>query len=648
MTTLHDGRGVSHRRGTALAFVAVLAVGAALYAAGVPSNPPGFYIDESSVAYNAHLVATTGRDEHGAAWPLFFRAFGDYKNPVYVYLLAAVFRATGPSILAARLLSAAFGLLAALALGLLGARVSGRRAVGLAVALTALVTPWLFELSRVVVEVALYPLAVALFLLAVRRASEKERWSWHDALSLAATLALLTYTYSVGRLLAPLLALGLVVFASRVRWRSILLAWLLYALLLAPLVVFNLRHPGALTGRFQIITYVTPRMTYAEIVWEFVKHYAGNLNPWRLLVTGDPNPDQIARIGGAGLVLAATFALSMLGAWLVYGWGARRRDDAAWWRFILYGLAASIVPASLTNEYFHMLRLSAAPVFLVVLTTPALAWLFEGSNLRARRAALVALAALTILQGAVFQWQYHASARDARRLHLFDADYPAKILPAALGAGARPVYIADALPIPGYIQARWYATLEGIPFSEFARLPPDAPAPANAIVITTEDIRPRCRAIAESEPYTVCLMEGEPRTPAPLQAGGFRAEIRADAPPALLRAKERATFSVVVRNAGDAVWPARERGGTPFQLGLGNHWLGADGRVVVNDDGRAPLPRDVQPGEEAELKLVVNAPRPPGDYLLELDMLQEGVSWFGLKGSQTLRLPVRVESGWLD
>ena len=49
------------------------------------------------------------------------------------------------------------------------------------------------------------------------------------------------------------------------------------------------------------------------------------------------------------------------------------------------------------------------------------------------------------------------------------------------------------------------------------------------------------------------------------------------------------------------------------------------------------------PGDETELRLVVNAPRQAGDYLLEIDMLQEGVSWFGPKGSKTLRVPVKVE-----
>jgi hypothetical protein len=65
--------------------------------------------------------------------------------------------------------------------------------------------------------------------------------------------------------------------------------------------------------------------------------------------------------------------------------------------------------------------------------------------------------------------------------------------------------------------------------------------------------------------------------------------------------------------------------------------------MLVHDDGRAPLPRDLGPGEELELSMVVNAPRDPGDYLLEVDLLQEGVAWFGDKGSPTVTLPVRVE-----
>jgi hypothetical protein len=112
--------------------------------------------------------------------------------------------------------------------------------------------------------------------------------------------------------------------------------------------------------------------------------------------------------------------------------------------------------------------------------------------------------------------------------------------------------------------------------------------------------------------------------------------------PNVFRAGERASVLVRVRNAGDGVWLARERGAR-YQVTLGNHWLGTDGRVLRNDDGRAPLSRDLAPGEETLMPLVVNAPEEAGDYVLEVDVLQEGVSWFGSRGSKTARVRVRVE-----
>src|SRR5260370_461311 len=92
-----------------IALLAVLVAAATLYFARVPDHPPGFYIDESSICYNAYTISQTGRDEYGNEWPLFFRAFSDYKNPVYIYLLAGLFRFTGPSIFVARLLCAVLG-----------------------------------------------------------------------------------------------------------------------------------------------------------------------------------------------------------------------------------------------------------------------------------------------------------------------------------------------------------------------------------------------------------------------------------------------------------------------------------------------------------------------------------------------------------
>ena len=131
---------------------------------------------------------------------------------------------------------------------------------------------------------------------------------------------------------------------------------------------------------------------------------------------------------------------------------------------------------------------------------------------------------------------------------------------------------------------------------------------------------------------------------APLGADAFRAALRwARPPPARARAGEALALRVVVRNESGAPWPALGAADNRFRLFLGDHWLDPAGRVLVNDDARTALPFDLAPGEEAELPLVVNAPRAAGDYVLELDLLQESVSWFGLRGSPTLRQSLTVE-----
>jgi hypothetical protein len=622
-----------------IVFFVVIAGGAVLYARAVTSNPAGFYLDESSIAYNAHLIAQTGHDEHGQAWPLYFRAFGDYKNPVYIYLLAVIFKLTGPGILVARLLSAFLGFAGALLIGLLAWRVTKQRSVALVLTMTALLTPWLFELGRVVVEVALYPLLTGVLLLVVHHVSKKKSWAWLDALALAFVFALLTYTYSIGRLLGPLLALGLLVFLNRLRFWSIAKVWVLYGLLLLPLFIFQRTHPGALSARYQLITFITPQTGYAEDLLEFVKHFLGNINPWKMIVSGDPNAFQIASVYGTGPVLAVVLILVLGSLVLLFS----RNRFSAWWKFVLYGLAVSFIPASLTKDYFHTLRLATVPVFMLALAIPALEWISAEAT-RFRRAMLFGLIALVLMQGFFFQRKYNASASITRRLNLFDADYASTILPAAIAkSGDKPILIADAPPIPGYIQAFWHATIQRIPLEKFTLLPVDAAAPDGSVVITTEDTCPRCDVVFKRWPYTVYLAKGPTRSLSALPAEALRAEIRVINYSPRLKRREAATIQVAVRNAGAVVWLARERGAAPFQINIGNHWLDGAGRTIVNDDGRATLLQDLLPGHEAEFSFTVNAPRNAGQYILEVDVLQENVSWFGLRGSKTLRLPVTVE-----
>lgn len=632
MASLTQSFLVRHRWPITLVLISVL--GLVFYTRQLTTNPRGFFIDESSIAYNAATIAQTGRDEFGIAWPLYFRAFGEYKNPIYIYLVAGIYRISRPSMLGARLLSAVAGLATAALLGLLAFRLTRRRTVALFVFGSALLTPWLFELSRVVVEVSLYPLALTLFLIAVHRASGKLKWAWRELIPLALTLALLTYTYSIGRLLAPLLALGLVLFIRRVGWKSLVAAWASYAVTLVPLAIFNLRNPGALTARFSIITYFKSESSTGQWLVDFLRHYVSNINPWRLLVTGDPNEFQMAHVHGTELMLAATGALALMGVWLSW-----RKEFEAWRAFICYGLIVSIIPASLTAETFHMLHLSPVPVFLLILAIPAIDWL---SQRNPRRRILTALAILTMAQAALFQWRYASAAESAWRLHVFDADYQTAIFDPALVNNHRPIYLSDAPGIPGYIQAYWYATLRGVPLTNFVHLPIEQAPPVNALVITTKNVCAKCNIVGETPPYTLYVATDSPTPRVPLPDDGFRADVNVTNAPATLSAGQRVTLDLSLKNISGVSWQGRLWHADPFQIAVGNHWLDAAGNVVSNDDGRTALEENLQAGETVMMRLVVNAPAQRGDYILEVDVVQEGVSWFGLKGSKTWRGRVKV------
>jgi hypothetical protein len=104
------------------------------YTSGLSVNPPGFYLDESAIAYNAYLIGHTGAGEFEPRLPLFFQfytgRFIEYANPTQIYLLSVPFLVTRPGILKARVFGAAWVFAACLVLGFLAKQISGRRRIG--------------------------------------------------------------------------------------------------------------------------------------------------------------------------------------------------------------------------------------------------------------------------------------------------------------------------------------------------------------------------------------------------------------------------------------------------------------------------------------------------------------------------------------
>jgi len=138
------------------------------------------------------------------------------------------------------------------------------------------------------------------------------------------------------------------------------------------------------------------------------------------------------------------------------------------------------------------------------------------------------------------------------------------------------------------------------------------------------------------------------RTPSALPENGFKATISLIDPAAKLRAGEKTTIQVKVKNASDVLWYARgaqinTSADNKFYLAAGDRWLNAaDEKLVTDMDGRYGLDKDLRPGEETEVPLAITAPKEPGDYILEVDLVQEQVAWFHDKGSPTARTKVTV------
>ena len=525
----------SRRRLRALLWVTGLALLFALYTSGLGRNPPGFYLDESAPAYNAYLVAHTGAGEFGPRFPLYFQYYTDgftqNGDPTQVYMLAVLFRFFPPSILLARMFSAFWVFTACLLFGVLATRISGRRTVGVIVAGTALLIPWFFEGRGLLLEPQFVPMALAPFLLTVYHVQKKESWSWLDVTMLAATLALVTYCYTSGRLLGPLLSLGLLFFATtRQRFISVIKAGLLYGLTLVPILVFNSRHPGVLTRRLNEISYAKPGVPLREVIPQFIKRYLEDQSLISLLVNGDYHPRHHVP-GSGGAWFFATFILVLIGLAVII---SRRRSDP-WWRFVLYGLAVAVVPGAISVEPFHAMRLMAYPVFLLLVTVPALEWLLApdedkaglaplpssagdeplsevgqpigpgiwGYTVVPRAARLLILCALLALTGVEAYWFQTVFRRDGpNRAFYFDVEYKT-VYDVATKQAVRPIYLEDGMWGPAYIHALWYATVEKRPSSEFVHLGAGAKAPAGKIVISSSEGCQSCEVITRAGVYQV-------------------------------------------------------------------------------------------------------------------------------------------------
>lgn len=126
---------------------------------------------------------------------------------------------------------------------------------------------------------------------------------------------------------------------------------------------------------------------------------------------------------------------------------------------------------------------------------------------------------------------------------------------------------------------------------------------------------------------------------------GYAASITTDQLSLKAREGDRVPLHLRLANTGLKAWDSTD---TPPCL-LSYHLLSTDGEPVIFDNRRVPLPGRVEPGQAVGLDLELRIPFQDGAFLLEFDLLREGVAWFKDAGSPTLTVKLDVaERRWPD
>lgn len=94
---------------------------------------------------------------------------------------------------------------------------------------------------------------------------------------------------------------------------------------------------------------------------------------------------------------------------------------------------------------------------------------------------------------------------------------------------------------------------------------------------------------------------------------------------AALRPEQGSSFKVGVQVRNDEDVPVRWTAERPLHLAY--RWLSPQEETIVRDGPRTRIPGPLLPGETVQLQLGCLAPNEPGDYVLVVSLVLEGVAW---------------------
>jgi len=132
------------------------------------------------------------------------------------------------------------------------------------------------------------------------------------------------------------------------------------------------------------------------------------------------------------------------------------------------------------------------------------------------------------------------------------------------------------------------------------------------------------------------------RGTAPLSDQDTRADLNICEVPSRLVGGSSTPVNLHIVNKGSALWPALGREDGALRIAASYRWLHISGSEAIGRITRHGLDSDLPPSAATEIEVFLTAPKEPGHYIVEFDMVQERVCWFSERGSSPLRVQIEV------
>ncbi|MCJ7827963.1 glycosyltransferase family 39 protein [Patescibacteria group bacterium] len=326
--------------------------------------PPGLFGDEVDTGYQAYSIIKTGRDYFGNLLPIHFQSYGDWRMPLYIYLLSPLVGLFGPSELVTRLPSLIFSLLFIGTSAGVAFELTGKKKTALLTAGLVAFSSWQFHFSRLALEVTLFGW---LFLAGVWFWLKKD-WSEKKRLGLAgASWGLSVWAYSTAKLFLPLWLGGLfLLYRKRISKKGWIVLGLVFGLLVLPIGLDTYFGKGG--ARFGSISVFSEPVDLEVIKartlcdWDdgrervvhnkgwawadvLLKNYLSSFSVEYLFLRGDPSPrHNPLEAGQLNPVLAIFIPLGMYSVVRSY-----RREKKPEWLLAFLVLFLTPLPAALTK-----------------------------------------------------------------------------------------------------------------------------------------------------------------------------------------------------------------------------------------------------------------------------------------------------------